>query len=268
MSSPSGGDLPRPALLVSVRSPAEAEEAVAGGVDLLDVKEPLAGSLGAADPHVVSEVAGVAAGRVPWTMACGELATGLEVLQTHLADTWRALQAAQPVAAPLPVAIKVGLSGCQATPWQRDLEAVQAELPQSVGQVLVIYADAEECQAPAAAAVLAAAADLPAVGVLVDTYHKQGAGLLGQRSLEELQSWQEQAAAAGCAFAVAGKLRVEEFQALRSVNADIIAVRSAVCSTNRTGPVEQTLVRLARQALVRSPNYRFSLAKKITEKRS
>ncbi len=39
-------------LLVSVRSAAEAEIALSAGADLIDVKEPSRGSLGAADPAV------------------------------------------------------------------------------------------------------------------------------------------------------------------------------------------------------------------------
>src|SRR5690606_38342384 len=43
-------------LLVSVRNRAEALAALAGGADLIDVKEPWRGSLGAAPPHVMEEV--------------------------------------------------------------------------------------------------------------------------------------------------------------------------------------------------------------------
>ena len=43
-------------LLVSVRSVAEARIALAGGVDLIDVKEPRRGSLGAADAGIIAEI--------------------------------------------------------------------------------------------------------------------------------------------------------------------------------------------------------------------
>jgi len=265
-------ELPRPSLLVSVRSSKEAADAVAGGVDILDVKEPSAGSLGAAAAAVCCEVATVVGNQLPWTMACGELADGADKLHAHLAMTWTCLEAASDAGqlAPLPVAVKVGLAGCAGTIWRHDLEAVAASLPAGVRQVLVIYADAANCGAPAPDEVLDAAGDLAAAGVLVDTYDKQAAGLLGLRRVAELQDWQQRASAAGCAFAVAGKLKIEEFPALQPVNADIIAVRSAVCSQERTGPVEPMRVRQARQALVRSPVSvsSFSIDRFVPEKRS
>lgn len=46
-----------PRLLVSVRCPIEAEAAIHGGADVIDVKEPLHGSLGRAHLQVASEIA-------------------------------------------------------------------------------------------------------------------------------------------------------------------------------------------------------------------
>ena len=66
--------MPWEGLLVSVRSAAEAAEALAGGVSIVDVKEPLKGALGRAEPAVISGIAAAVGSRVPWTMACGELA--------------------------------------------------------------------------------------------------------------------------------------------------------------------------------------------------
>ena len=63
-------------LLVSVRSDGEAIEAIAGGATIIDVKEPLHGSLGCASPDVIARVAGVVGQDRPWTMACGELRDG------------------------------------------------------------------------------------------------------------------------------------------------------------------------------------------------
>ena len=254
--------LPRSALLVSVRSPVEAAAALAGGADVVDIKEPAAGSLGAASPQVCREVALVVGDQAPWTMACGELADGVQRLDAHLGATWERLGEDGSRGCRLPWAIKVGLAGCglagcsHSVPWRDQLAAVGSRLPAGVGQVLVIYADAEGCLAPPAAEVLAAAAELGAAAVLVDTFSKQSAGLLGHTTVSQLREWREAAATAGCGFAVAGKLQVEEFPALSPVDADIIAVRSAVCSHGRTGPVEPLLVQRARQGLVGSPQGR------------
>ena len=60
-------------LLVSVRDAAEAEEAVAGGADVVDVKEPANGPLGCADADTIAAVVATVAGRRPVTVALGEL---------------------------------------------------------------------------------------------------------------------------------------------------------------------------------------------------
>jgi uncharacterized protein (UPF0264 family) len=63
-------------LLVSVRSAAEAEAALEGGADVIDVKEPSRGSLGRADDDVIAEVVSTVAGRRTVTAAMGELVDG------------------------------------------------------------------------------------------------------------------------------------------------------------------------------------------------
>src|SRR5688500_3590527 len=71
-------------LLVSVRSAEEALLALAGGADLIDVKEPDRGSLGYADPAVWREVQQAVAFRVPMSAALGELLTDpVERLAAH-----------------------------------------------------------------------------------------------------------------------------------------------------------------------------------------
>src|SRR5262245_59925297 len=62
-----------PRLLVSVRSAAEAEAALAGGASLIDVKEPGRGSLGRPDNEIVAAVLRCVAGRRPVSAALGEL---------------------------------------------------------------------------------------------------------------------------------------------------------------------------------------------------
>ncbi|HKB38458.1 MAG TPA: (5-formylfuran-3-yl)methyl phosphate synthase, partial [Gemmataceae bacterium] len=62
-----------PQLLVSVRSAREAEAALAGGADVIDVKEPRRGPLGRADNAVLRAVLVAIAGRRPVSAALGEL---------------------------------------------------------------------------------------------------------------------------------------------------------------------------------------------------
>src|SRR5215468_9568595 len=62
-----------PGLLISVRDAAEAEAALRGGADVIDVKEPRRGSLGRADAATIAAVVACVAGRRPVSAALGEL---------------------------------------------------------------------------------------------------------------------------------------------------------------------------------------------------
>ena len=113
-------------LLVSVRDAQEAEIALASGVDLIDVKEPSRGSLGAADAATLAAIARCVDGRAPLSAALGEL---FEARST----------------ATLPAAFrfaKFGLAGCRARPdWIDRWRTALAELPPGAAGVAVVYAD-------------------------------------------------------------------------------------------------------------------------------
>src|SRR5262252_1560909 len=87
-------------LLVSVRSAAESETALAGGADVIDVKEPRRGALGPAEPSVWRQILKVVGGQTVVSAALGELhsdaigdyaaeATGLAYAKIGLSDWCR-----------------------------------------------------------------------------------------------------------------------------------------------------------------------------------
>jgi (5-formylfuran-3-yl)methyl phosphate synthase len=204
-------------LLVSVVSVEEAERAVAGGADIVDVKDPGEGALGAPAPRVLSDVV-------------------------------RAVGAAAPVSAALSGAdyVKVGLRGV------RELDravAVMSAVADAVGpQTSVIaaaYADAEALDPPALApAWLPRLVERTGIaGALVDTFVKDGRGLYGWLSESELAHLIDRTRQTGAIFAVAGQLRLG---ALRRVAADVVGVRSAVCQGgDRADELETELVAAA-----------------------
>ena len=60
-------------LLVSVVSAAEARAALAGGADIIDVKDPREGALGAPSPRTLAEVVAAVDGAAPVSVALGDL---------------------------------------------------------------------------------------------------------------------------------------------------------------------------------------------------
>ena len=60
-------------LLVSVVSAEEARRAVAGGADIIDVKDPSEGALGAPAPRVLSSVVSAVGAAAPVSVALGDM---------------------------------------------------------------------------------------------------------------------------------------------------------------------------------------------------
>lgn len=223
-------------LLVSVRDAREAAAAIEGGADIIDVKEPQAGSLGRPTPDACLAVAAEAEGHLPWTMACGELSDGPRPIIDHIAAVGRLLGDR-----PAPAAIKIGLAGMAGRDWRAGLAAVYKSLPEGIEPVAVIYADAPDM--PPAEEILAEAGPLGCRGVLVDTFDKSAGSTLDCRTVAELSRWRAATAAAGMAFVLAGRLSAKDLAAVAEIAVDVIAVRSAVCSGGRNGTVEAAKVR-------------------------
>lgn len=206
-------------LLVSVVSAQEAERAIAGGADIVDVKDPGEGALGAPAPRVLTEVVRAVGGAAPVSVALGDL--------PDLPNT--AALAARGAALSGAAYVKVGLRGV------RDLDravAVMSAVADAVGPATAViaaaYADAAALDPPALAP-----AGLPLLvertgiaGALVDTFVKDGRGLYAWLSAGELTDLIGRTRAAGGIFGVAGQLRLGE---LRLAEADIVGIRSAVC---------------------------------------
>ena len=223
-------------LLVSVVSAAEARRALAGGADIIDVKDPGEGALGAPAPHVLSEVVRVVGGAAPVSVALGDL--------PDLPHT--AALAARGAAVSGAGYVKVGLRGVRELDRAvAMMRAVADAVGPGVSVIAAAYADAGALDPPALAP-----AWLPRwwsgrgiAGALVDTFVKDGRGLYGWLSEAELADLVARTRAAGGTFGVAGQLRLGE---LRRVDADVVGVRSAVCSGgDRTGALDAELVAAA-----------------------
>lgn len=237
---------PRPLLLVSVRDGGEADAAVVGGADILDVKEPAFGPLGRADAAAAARAAASAAlAGLPWTLACGELVdTGPDELLRHLAAIEMRLAAPR-----LPWGLKLGLSRTAGTDWRQRLAAVAAALPGEVRLVAVGYADAIEVSAPSAEEVIEAAEDCGATMILTDTFHKRSGGVFRSRGAAWLGKIVQRCRATGLPVAIAGGLAGGDLPVLAEMGSDVVAVRTAACRGGRDGVVATALVAALRSAL-------------------
>lgn len=228
-----------PQLLVSVRSAAEAREALRGGCDILDVKEPARGPLGFAGTAVVEEI--VHDSQLPVSCALGEVVDWLD-----LPD--------RPCLPPGLSYLKLGLSGLRGGNWQRDWLRIRAGFENSrqpaPSWIAVAYADSAAAAAPPVREIITAAADTACAGVLIDTFDKSAGGLLTCVTIDELQTWSAAVRRADMLFAVAGRLSLADLAQLANVPLDVIGIRGAACRNGQRGDrVDASRVRAFRDAV-------------------
>ncbi len=216
---------PMTGLLVSVRSSGEARLALEGGADLVDLKEPRRGALGWAEPAVWPEVVSAVAGRVPTSVALGEMS---EAGKPPYPSALAAFQFA-----------KLGLAGCRTWAdwpqrWARQLQL----LPAGVTPVAAIYADWQDAESPRPEEILQHAAGSNCGVALFDTFCKTRGDLLDHLGHGELAG---------------GSLGPATIRQVLTLQPDYIAVRGAACRGGRTGDVDAGLIRELRRLVRDSP---------------
>jgi (5-formylfuran-3-yl)methyl phosphate synthase len=216
----------RPSLLVSVRDAAEALEALAGGAEWIDLKEPQRGALGAVDALTAREIVASVGGRAPLSAAAGEL------------RDWPDSASAQLLAVSELRLLKLGLAGCEGAQWRDQWRAAQRQIADAGKHlVAVIYADHAAAAAPPPAEILSLAADAGSPWVLWDTYNKATGPIDEHLNLGALTEMLAAARAAGLRTVVAGRIDAARLMLLPLTEIDMIAVRGAACRSSRESPV-------------------------------
>lgn len=226
-------------LLVSVRDAAETQIALRIGVDLLDLKEPHHGPLGAVDGATVDEVLHLVAGRVPVSIAMGELLDLPRDARSSLAIS-RSVNY-----------FKLGLTNCAASAdwisrWRQVIEAA----PPQAAPVAVIYADGASVAAPGVDEILEAATIVGCRTVLVDTAIKNGRGLLDHWSPAVLRQFLVDARQRKLTTVIGGGLTLDTIPQVAEIGPDYVAVRGAACAGPRTGMLDAAALQSVRHCLV------------------
>jgi dihydroneopterin aldolase len=214
-------------LLASVRDASEAETAIGSGADIVDLKDPGAGALGALAPETIDACIRATGGRVPVSATIGDLPlVGERVRAAVLATAARGVDY-----------VKLGLfPGGDA---ERCLGGL-APLTLEIRLILVLFADAlPEFDA------VGLAARIGAAGVMLDTLGKSGQSLPDLVSPKELAILIDSARARRLMIGFAGSLGAGHVPGLVALGPDLLGFRGALC---RDGKRDQELdsVRLAR----------------------
>jgi len=197
--------------LASVRDPAEAELVLAAGADIVDLKDPAQGALGAVAPELIGACVAGIAGRAPVSATLGDLPM----------EPASVAQAAASTAVLGVDDVKLGIlpggdpQGCFA--------ALRA-LDRRTGLILVFFADALPAFDPVAAAIAAGAR-----GLMLDTAGKGTGALPDHMAMDDIARFVKAGRRAGLMVGVAGSLRAPHVAPLLALEPDVIGFRGALC---------------------------------------
>ena len=230
-------------LLVSPMNMVEAQAALDGGADILDVKNPKEGSLGANFPWIIREVADLVQGKVPLSATIGDL--DYKPGTASLAALGAAFSGAD--------YIKAGLLGINAADQAEEMMTaiVRAVKDYDSGKKVVAsgYSDFARVGSLSPLLLPAAAARAGADVVMVDTAVKDGRPTFDFMSQADLQQFIDLGHDAGLEVAIAGSIGFGHLELLLRLQPDIIGVRGIVCGGDRRSAVRADLVVKLKQAL-------------------
>ncbi|MDN7023970.1 (5-formylfuran-3-yl)methyl phosphate synthase [Methanoculleus sp. FWC-SCC1] len=219
-------------LLVSPSSIEEARHSLSA--DIIDVKKPSEGSLGANFPWVIREVKRIA-GDKPVSAAIGdnEYKPGTAALSAYGAACAGA------------DFIKVGLMFDGEDRAREVIEAVtravKTDFPEKY-VVIAAYSDYERMGTISPFAISSLVADAGADVAMIDTGIKDGMSTFTFMDEESLSRFTRQNRELGLKTALAGSLQFEDLDALKRIDPEIIGVRGMVCGGDRLCSIQADLV--------------------------
>ena len=223
-------------LLVSPMNMEEAQAALAGGADILDVKNPKEGSLGANFPWVIRSVADLSGGRVPVSATIGDL--DFKPGTASLAALGAASSGADYV--------KAGLLGVKTEGQAEEmLKAIVRAVKDFDPEKKVVASGYSDCSRVGSISPIllpAAASRAGADVVMVDTAIKDGKPTFDFMREKDLAEFIELGHSFGLEVALAGSIGFAHLEALVRLQPDIIGVRGIVCGGDRRSAVKEELV--------------------------
>jgi len=197
--------------LASVRNRAEAETVLAAGADIVDLKDPGKGALGALAPGIVRDCLAAVGGRKPVSATVGDLPMAPKIVADAVAAT------AQLGVDNVKLGVMPGGDPLTCFETLRDLGL-------RTGLILVFFADEMPRFDPIEAA-KACGAD----GVMLDTAGKGNGALPDHMPLQAIGQFIGRAHDAGLRAGVAGSLRAAHVKPLLALRPDVIGFRGGLC---------------------------------------
>jgi len=221
-------------MLASVTNIDEARIALEAGADIIDLKNPVLGALGALPTNVIADIVRYVDGRRPVSATVGDLPMEPDTL----------LHAVEVTAATGVDIVKVGFFGNNGHAECIGKLAQAAETDAKI--VAVLFADQQPNMA-----LLPMLAAAGFYGVMLDTADKSAGGLRYWLNDAALQQFVSSAQALGLLTGLAGALRQPDIRPLLGLGAGYLGFRGALCTNDmRASQMDYGRVETICQAVV------------------
>ena len=219
-------------MLASVTDAEEAETAIGAGADIIDLKDPGRGALGALPPERIRSLVDRIAGRRPVSATVGDLPPDAALLSKAIRGT----------AATGVDYVKVGFfSSANLQPCLHAISELTAVQP----VVAVLFADRSPPLND-----LTPFSEAGFAGVMLDTADKRRGHLLAHATVPQLRGFVDQARSIGLLSGLAGSLRPEDVASLLPLSPAYLGFRGALClGARREQRLDAGRIRIVRQAM-------------------
>lgn len=211
-------------LLISPINTEEALEAIEGGADIIDVKNPKEGSLGANFPWVIKNIRDVTPKEMLVSATLGDVP--YKPGTVSLAALGASVSGAD--------YIKVGLYGTknydEAFEVMKNVVKTVNDYNENAIVVASGYADANRVGAVDPTEIPKVAADAGADLAMVDTAVKDGKTLFDFMNEEKIKQFNDEIHDYGLKSALAGSIKKNQLQTLYNLGTDVVGIRGAACT--------------------------------------
>jgi uncharacterized protein (UPF0264 family) len=220
-------------MLASVNSLEEALLVQQAKVDIIDLKQPKQGALGALELNLVREIVLAINKQTPVSATIGDLPMQPEVI----------FNAVRAMAATGVDYVKIGVfpeGDSLAT-----IEKLASLTEQGLSLIAVLFADAQPDFA-----LVKILKETGFKGVMLDTMHKKNGSLTQLMSVSELKNFVALTHTEQLLCGLAGSLRQEDIPALLTLQPDYLGFRGALCQQHdRVGQLDLQAIHAIRQAM-------------------
>ncbi len=203
-------------LLISVTSVAEAQIALENGVDIIDLKNPATGALGALPLSQIKAIIDFVDERKLVSATIGDLPMQPQLIFDSVERLTK---------------IKVDFIKIGFFPvdnYQPTLDKLKAIAAKGVKLVAVLFADFEYSDA-----LVNAIQQAGFNGVMLDTAQKDGNTFMYYRSAVDCKEFAKKVLDFGMSFGLAGSLQLQHVVAVKELNPTYIGFRGGVCDGNK-----------------------------------